>query len=153
MEHNRTATAHDRLYWQYGYDVAAQYLIPTLKQWDIPIEGATFLDIGCGDGGGLSAFADAGMICKDFGIESHRIDLARQLTGKRGVELTTGNIYDSPPFAGKTFDLVLLHDVYEHLSNKVELERIARSCGFTIESRQLRLFSIKYCQIIFNMSR
>jgi len=85
------------------------------------------------------------MICKSFGIESYRTDLARQLTGKRGVELTIGNINDSPPFAGKTFDLVLLHDVFEHLSNKAELERIAQSCGFTTESRQLRLFSIKYC--------
>lgn len=128
MEHIRNATDHDRLYWQYEYDVAAQYLIPLLKQWNIPIEGATFLDIGCGDGGGLSAFADAGMICKGFDIEKYRIDLSKILSDQRSFETITGNIYDTPPpFKGETFDLVLLHDVFEHLVYKTEALEIIRS--------------------------
>ena len=40
-----------RIYWQYEYDVMAHYLLPLMKSWGIRIEGATVLDVGCGDGG------------------------------------------------------------------------------------------------------
>jgi 2-polyprenyl-3-methyl-5-hydroxy-6-metoxy-1,4-benzoquinol methylase len=112
-------TEHDRLYWQYEYDVAAQYLVPLLRSWGVRIEGATLLDVGCGDGGGLCAFVDAGMVCKGFDIEEHRIQLAQVLAGSRQIDLVVGNIHEKP-FDGETFDLIVLHDVFEHLDRKEE---------------------------------
>lgn len=118
-------TEHDRIYWQYEYDVVAQYLVPLLKRWNIAVDGARLLDIGCGDGGGLSAFHDAGMICKGFDIEERRVELAQALGDGRSMDLSPGNLYETPPpFAGETFDLLVLHDVFEHLRQKSEALKI-----------------------------
>jgi 2-polyprenyl-3-methyl-5-hydroxy-6-metoxy-1,4-benzoquinol methylase len=112
-------TDHDKFYWQYEYDVVAKHLLPILRSWGVGIEGKMLLDVGCGDGGGISVFYDAGMICKGFDIEPRRIELAKAMQGSRNLDVGLGNIYlDTPPCAGETFDLVLLHDVFEHLEQK-----------------------------------
>jgi len=54
-----------------------------MREWGVRIEGAEVLDVGCGDGGGISAMADAGMICKGFDRELPYIELARNMTGER----------------------------------------------------------------------
>jgi SAM-dependent methyltransferase len=120
-------TDHDRFYWQYEYDVVARYLLPLIETWGVKLKGGTLLDVGCGDGGGLSAFYDAGMHCTGFDIEERRVELANLLAGKRTFHLTTGDIYiDDYPFKGQTFDLVVLHDVFEHLEHKAAvLEKLA----------------------------
>lgn len=118
-------TEHDRVYWKYEYDVVAHYLVPLLKQWGVDVGGTRLLDIGCGDGGGLSAFHDAGMVCKGFDIEERRVELAEALADKRSMDLTQGNLYETPPpFSGETFDLLVLHDVFEHLRQKSDALKI-----------------------------
>lgn len=128
---------HDRFYWQYEYDVVEKYLLPLLREWGVKIEHKTLLDVGCGDGGGMSALYDAGMHCKGFDIEAPRIALANAMRGNRTFEAIIGNIYKEPiPFDGETFDLVVLHDVYEHLEKKVEtlrtLQRYMKPNGFLL---------------------
>jgi SAM-dependent methyltransferase len=120
-------TAHDRKYWQYEYDVAARYLVPLLRSWGVQPAGCAVLDVGCGEGGGLCALADAGGTCAGFDVDTGRIDSARTLKGERAIDFRTGDIYaDGAPFEGKTFNLVTLHDVFEHLERKREmLDRIA----------------------------
>lgn len=120
-------TEHDRRYWQYEYDVVQLYLLPLLRDWGVRISGTRLLDIGCGDGGGVSALADAGMICQGFDIEERRVRLANAMKGSRAYEMIVGDIYaNQPPFAGEHFDLVVMHDVFEHLEQKAEvLRRIA----------------------------
>jgi SAM-dependent methyltransferase len=130
-----TISDHDRFYWKYEYDVVEKHLLPLLREWGVSIEKKTLLDVGCGDGGGMSALYDAGMKCKGFDIEAPRIALAEALRGGRTFEAIVGNIYKEPiPFDGETFDLVVLHDVYEHLEKKVEtlrtLQRYMKPDGF-----------------------
>src|SRR6266853_2118405 len=118
-------TEAGRIYWKYEYDVMARYLLPLMREWGVRIEGAEVLDVGCSDGGGISAMADAGMICKGFDRELPYIELARDMTGERAIEVCVGDIYSDPkPFAGKRFDIVILHDVFEHIERKEEVLEI-----------------------------
>ncbi len=121
-------TQHDREYWKYEYDVMARYLLPLLQLWGVELEGTRILDVGCGDGGGVSAMADAGMICEGFDIEPRRVELANILRGGRAFTMEVGNIYESPiPFDGELYDLVILHDVFEHLDRKPYVLETLRS--------------------------
>ncbi len=118
-----TMTEQTKLYWRYEYDVAAKYMIPLLEQWGVSLRDAAVIDVGCGEGGGLCAMHDAGAArCDGFDIEPGRVEAAQQLKGDRPITLTTGNLYDErPPFYGEYYDLVVLHDVFEHLDFKEEV--------------------------------
>ncbi len=121
-------TEHERFYWKYEYDVVALHLIPLLTSWGVELKGSRLLDVGCGDGGGLAALFDAGMSCTGYDIEQRRVDRALAMNGDRKMHLIVGSIYDSPPpFAGEVFDLVVMHDVFEHLEQKEESLRTLRS--------------------------
>ena len=110
---------HLERYWQFEYDVAARYLVPLLDSWGVRLSGATVLDVGCAEGGGLCALADAGAHCTGFDIEASRIADGHRLKGDRALVMETGDMYAvDPPFAGSRFDLVTLHDVFEHLDDK-----------------------------------
>ena len=84
--------------------------------------GCSVLDIGCGMGGVLYAFAERG--CEVTGIDIHRrsIDLARDFFSARDMDGTFVNScifeYDS---LGKQFEVVILHDCIEHIERKEEL--------------------------------
>ncbi|RCK74559.1 MAG: methyltransferase [Ignavibacteriae bacterium] len=119
----------DRKYWQYEYDVVAKYLLPLLKKWGFESRNQTLLDVGCGDGGGVAAFYDAGFDCKGFDIEIRRVQLANLLKGERKYEMVTGNIYDDNfPYSNEIFDLIVLHDVIEHLENKTDVLIKLKKC-------------------------
>jgi SAM-dependent methyltransferase len=115
----REVTEHDRKYWQYEYDVVDRYMAPLLEEWGVHLNSARILDVGCAEGGGLCALHDRGAECMGFDIDRERVELAEQLKGKRSVSLTVGNLYEANvPFTDRQFDLVVLHDVFEHLDHK-----------------------------------
>jgi SAM-dependent methyltransferase len=115
-------TQHTREYWKYEYDVCALFMIPLLRSWGVTLEGRSVLDVGCGEGGGLCALFDQGAVCVGFDIDEYRIQVARELQRKRTIGLTTGNLYANEiPYAGRDFDLLVLHDVFEHLERKPEM--------------------------------
>jgi 2-polyprenyl-3-methyl-5-hydroxy-6-metoxy-1,4-benzoquinol methylase len=110
---------HNRKYWQYEYDVSARFIVPLLHAWGRPPAGASILDVGCGEGGGLCALHDQGGVCTGFDIEESRVATARDLQGARSITFTFGDLYaDRVPFDDRRFDLVTLHDVFEHLDHK-----------------------------------
>ncbi len=120
-----TITDHDRSYWKYEYDTTAGYLVPLLRSWNVRLDAARVLDIGCGDGGNLCALADAGSLCRGFDLDRGRIESARVLAGGRNCVFETGDLADQPPpFHGELFDVVFLHDVFEHLERKTDMLRI-----------------------------
>ncbi len=107
-------------YWRYEYDVAAHYMMPLLEHWGLRLQGAGMIDVGCGEGGGVCAMYDRGMRCAGFDIEEPRVTVARQLQGNRSIRWAVGNLYDTAlPFFDEQFDLVVLHDVFEHLEQKL----------------------------------
>jgi SAM-dependent methyltransferase len=118
----RDVTEHDRKYWQYEYDVVERYIVPLLVHWRARIKNALVIDVGCAEGGGLCALHDHGAHCVGFDIDQERVELAEQLKGDRTVTFLSGNLYDVyPPFSDRQFDLVVLHDVFEHLDDKVTM--------------------------------
>jgi SAM-dependent methyltransferase len=117
-----TVTDHDRWYWQYEYDITARYLIPLLQKWGVPMAGVSLLDVGCGDGGNMCALIDAGLRCKGFDLDLRRVELAEHMKGNRLCEFKTGDLASGTrPYENERFDLIFLHDVFEHLEEKEEM--------------------------------
>ena len=114
-----TENDHEKMYWQYEYDVCDRFIVPLLNAWGIRPEGSAVLDVGCGEGGGLCALHDRGGSCTGFDIDGSRVQTALRLQGGRGIGFVCGDLYaDDVPFSGRRFDLVTLHDVFEHLDHK-----------------------------------
>lgn len=135
---------HSRRYWQYEYDVASRYIIPLMKQWGVTIDDASILDVGCGEGGGMCAMADAGARMCGFDIDELRVALASELMGSRKILVVSGNMYNADrPFIGKTFDIVVLHDVFEHLEDKDETLR--RLCEYLAPGGVMLMTFPPYC--------
>jgi SAM-dependent methyltransferase len=110
---------HSRRYWQYEYDVSVRYMVPLLEKWNIALRGSSVLDVGCGEGGGVCGLNDQGARCTGYDISAQRIAVADELKDDRTIPFSASNLYDDPmPHAGTTFDLVVLHDVFEHLEEK-----------------------------------
>ncbi|HTY59827.1 MAG TPA: class I SAM-dependent methyltransferase [Bacteroidota bacterium] len=119
---------HNRKYWQYEYDVSARFIVPLLDAWGRPPAGASILDVGCGEGGGLCALHDRGGVCAGFDVEQSRVATAIDLQGSRSITFACGDLYaDRVPFDDRRFDLVTLHDVFEHLDHKpAMIERLKK---------------------------
>lgn len=79
------------------------------------------LEVGCGEGGNLLPFAE--MDCDVYGVDmaTSRIEQARSFFLKRRQKGTfiSANIFDLKEFH-HTFPLIIVHDVIEHISDKVQ---------------------------------
>ena len=110
---------HTRKYWQYEYEVSTRYMVPLLALWGVQVRDASLIDVGCGEGGGVCAMHDAGARCVGFDLDQGRINAAATLSENRQIKFTVGNLYeDQIPFQEQIFDIVVLHDVFEHLEQK-----------------------------------
>ncbi|HMV26378.1 MAG TPA: class I SAM-dependent methyltransferase [bacterium] len=105
-------------YFTYQNILAKQYLIPMLEQWGVSIDGKKILEIGCGSGGVIEAFAERAS--KAVGVELNPFDYTKLNTPK--VQYVTADIYDPSHrerYADK-YDIILFRDVIEHLPKKKE---------------------------------
>jgi ubiquinone/menaquinone biosynthesis C-methylase UbiE len=122
-------TEHARTYWQYEYDVSSRYMVPLLRQWGRAVGGMTVIDVGCGEGGGVCAMHDHGARCVGFDVDEQRVNAAVELKGNRDIAYAVRNLYaEHPPDRDEKYDLVMLHDVFEHLDDKVKM--IKKLMGF-----------------------
>ena len=87
--------------WWNGTDNQGQYSVQP---------GQSMLDVGCGSGCSLLEAQALG--AKAFGIEAD--PNVRPIAGALGLTIHFGNLQDEP-FPGKSFDLIVMNQVIEHL--------------------------------------
>ena len=116
---------------QYFDQLAAtsrKYYIPYLSEYMKIGEGVNVLEIGCGEGGNLLPFAQAGCSVLGVDLSEDKIRAAEQFFAGAGVQ---GRFLASDIFAVKElegqFDLILCHDVIEHIGDKEEFMRRVRA--------------------------
>src|SRR5690554_2772643 len=98
-----------------------KFVIPYLTD-TIKITAQTeVLEIGCAEAGNLKPFLDMGCLTTGIDISCGRIDLARQFfadhPNRNRLELICADIY-KVDLKGKTFDLIIMRDVIEHIPNQ-----------------------------------
>ena len=113
----------DRL--QYFSELAhtsRKYFIPYIKNYIDIDRPLSILEVGCGDGGNLLPFAREGHKVIGVDISSNRINGAKAFFEKEGVkaDFVCADILDCEDFDGR-FDLVICHDVVEHIRDKREI--------------------------------
>lgn len=82
-------------------------------------QGTRVLEIGCGEGGNLLPFAEAGCHVTGIDIDNARIDNARKFfeeAGQQGHFIASDFLaVPVPASEGEAYDVVLVHDVIEHI--------------------------------------
>jgi SAM-dependent methyltransferase len=116
------------------------------------ISGRTVLDLGCGYGGKTVEFrlqCGASRVC---GVEPHQsmIARAREYAATRPVDRVEFDVCGarSIPYADGTFDLVLTHDVLEHVDDPrvtvAEIFRVLRPQGLSVNVFPLYLGALSH---------
>ncbi len=85
-----------------------------------PLSPATrVLEVGCGEGGNLLPFAEAGCSVTGIDIDAPRVENARRFfekNGREGTFVASDFMAVEPPAdEAAMFDVVLVHDVIEHI--------------------------------------
>ena len=107
-------------YWTYQFTLADKYLIPYLKNYIPSFEGLKILDVGCGEGGTTAAFARTGAECYGTDIDEHRLQKSSENPQNKGIHFELLDVYDldsSDTISNTKFDLIILRDVIEHLTD------------------------------------
>lgn len=98
-----------------------KYVIPYIQELLSFGKNTNVLEIGCGEAGNLKPFIELGCKATGIDISCSRIELARSFyknhPQKENLELICEDIYKAD-FKGKTFDLIIMRDVIEHIPNQ-----------------------------------
>ena len=98
------------------------FYLPYIRKFH-PIDSCSkILEIGCGEGGNLKPFANIG--CRVFGVDMAqiRIEQARQFFSEEKLDgrFESGDFLECPtPSEEDKFDIAILHDVIEHVPDKI----------------------------------
>ena len=108
-----------RLYFDELANTSREFYVDYLKRFKPLTTGMRILEIGCGEGGNLLPFAEKG--CQVYGMDLNRekIECGKRFFAEQGhsVSLLCQNFmnYTLADTANDTFDIVLVHDVIEHI--------------------------------------
>lgn len=93
-----------------------EFYIDYLRKFKNVGAGTRVLEIGCGEGGNLLPLAEAGCSVTGIDLATNKIEHAKEYFGKMNMsgEFISGNFLNMPPREDR-FDIVLIHDVIEHI--------------------------------------
>lgn len=118
-----------RTYFEESILSSVKYYIPYIKGYVALDSGRALkvLEVGCGLGGNLFPFAEMGCKVSGVDIDALSIEYAKTFYAERGVEadLTCEDIHAYVTDA--KYDLILLHDAIEHITDKEKLMHRLRS--------------------------
>lgn len=109
-----------RRYFKELAETSEQYYIPYIEQF-MPLKpGMRVLEIGAGEGGNLLPFARRGLRVTGVEIVAQRVEQARSFFAEEGVEgeFVNRDIFETYDLLTGPYDLVLCHDVIEHIPFK-----------------------------------
>lgn len=95
-----------------------EYILPYIERFRKLSGKDTVLEIGCGEGGLLSPFAENGCKVTGIDISEGKVENAKAFFDKRrlsGSFHTVNVLDDDTEISGKTFDIIIIHDVIEHI--------------------------------------
>lgn len=128
----QVALGHPSYVWRSGQDRRLQ-----LIRRHVPLEGAAMLDIGCGIGTYVRKLEE--LSDRVYGID---VEAARVRQGERGALAVA--VSEQLPFARGSFDMVLLNEVIEHVSDDArtlhEACRVVRPGGHVVIYAPNRLY-------------
>ena len=98
-------------YFNYQLILANNFYIPLLQRLDININGKKTLDVGCGDGGFITAFSNSGAMSTGIEVKDFKWDEDSK------VNFIVADIITNPDILqNKLFDIIILRDVIEHIN-------------------------------------
>ena len=126
-------------------------IIETLKKYapDFQVRGSSVLDVGCGDAGALIAFAEKGATAAGIETFETSLERGRLRASDHGVavDLKKGAA-EAIPFPDKSFDLVMLDNVLEHVNDRPltlrEIRRVLKPGGllYMVTPKPFSLYSL-----------
>ena len=99
-------------------ETSRRYFIPYLQETITIKPKTTVLEIGCGDGGNLLPLAQMGCKVKGIDLSVARVEQAKRSFEDAGChgDFAAINLFELE--SNETYDVVLVHDVIEHITDK-----------------------------------
>ena len=110
--------------------------MPFIKPFldDSSWRGKRVLELGCGEGGNLLPFAQAGAVCVGLDLNESKIESGKEIMAEHvatgTMELRAANLFSEEvqDEFKSSFDLVILKDVIEHIPNKLNAIKLINNC-------------------------
>ena len=111
------------LYFREQVQTCRLHYIPYVQSFIRITSQTRVLEIGCGEGGNLLPFAQASCRVTGIDLATTRIEEARRFFRQAKAKGTflAADILQYAPVTKETFDLILMHDVIEHIADKGQL--------------------------------
>lgn len=117
------------LYFRELAKTSRKYYLPYISHFISVSNSIRVLEVGCGEGGNLLPFAELGCFVHGIDISQDRIHQASKFFSDRKLDNTTFTCGDFlnvpiPKDESSRYDLILLHDVIEHIEPQYKLQFI-----------------------------
>lgn len=107
-----------------------EFYIDYIRSFKTIDSNSRILEIGCGEGGNLLPFAQYGCQVTGLDLAPNKIANAKSFfenRGERGEFRCSNFLTDSSPTEDERYDVIIIHDVIEHIEPEVKTEFFERA--------------------------
>ncbi len=107
-----------------------EFYIDYIKEFKTIDSNSRILEIGCGEGGNLLPFSKYGCHVTGLDLASNKIENAKSFfknRGEKGLFRCSDFLTDTPPAENERYDVILIHDVIEHIEPEGKTEFFSRA--------------------------